>query len=97
MARPPFAFAFESITVTDTAVGLTLSNVLAKPHPKKVEIFVETAQVRFRKDGTDPTATVGEVLNPFERMTLESLNDMQNLKTIRTGATSGTLRVHYLR
>ena len=90
-------YAEEVITIPASSTGLTLTNVLTTPQPSKVEIFVESAQVRVRVDGTAPTSTVGEVLNPFDRYTLYGPEQAYNFRAIRTGGTSANLHVRYLR
>ncbi len=92
-------FAYETITVADTAVGLTSATY--KPSEKffavKAILTLETAQIRFRIDGTAPTSTEGHLLEVGEILTLESYDEISKFKAIRTGGTSGTLRVTYLR
>lgn len=92
-------FDFETITVDNTAagVGLTASKLTSSPRPKKVIITVETAQCRYRLDGTAPTSTVGHILNPMDSLVLEGYSQLNNFKSIRTGATSATIQVTYLR
>ena len=92
-------FAFETITVADTAIGLTDSTTYlqASPKPKKVFITVETAQFRYRIDGTDPEATVGHLTNPMDGITLEGFSQLNNFKAIRKGVTSASISVTYLR
>lgn len=89
-------YAEEDITVAATAIGLTLTNVLVSPPPKRVELFVETAQIRVRISGT-PTASVGEILNAFDRFTLNGPAQAYNFLAIRTGSTSANLHARYLR
>ena len=90
-------FDFEQITVTDTAIGLTASKINSSPKPKKVIITVETAQIRYRMDGTAPTASVGHLANPMDAIVLEGFSQLQNTKFIRKGATSADIFVSYLR
>ena len=89
-------YAEEDITIPDSSTRLTVTNAL-NPFLRKIEIFVEDAQIRFRMDGTAPTATVGEILNPFDRLTIYNALDARNFRAIRTGGTSATLRVRYKR
>jgi hypothetical protein len=49
---------FQPITVLTAAVGLTVPNGAAK-----ALVQVESQNVRWRDDGTDPTATVGMLLS----------------------------------
>ena len=93
-------YAFETITVAATAIGLTTSTTYlnSTPKPKKVFITVESAQLRYRIDGVaDPTSTVGHVMVPTQSLTLEGYSQLNNFKAIRTGSTSATLQVTYLR
>ena len=94
-----YTYAEEPITIDGTVGGirLTLSNLYAVPPPRKVEIFVDSAPLRFRVDGGAPTSTVGEILNPRDRMNIWNRNDMENFRGIRTGGTSATLRVRWKR
>ena len=90
------AYAFEQITVATTAIGLTTANIRrGTGSTKKVVITVESARVRYRVDGTDPTSSVGDLVNPSQRITLTSFSDIENFSAIRDGSTSATLDVHY--
>jgi hypothetical protein len=53
---------------------------------------LETAQVRWRIDAS-PTASVGTPLEVGDVLTLSRLEDIQRIKFIRTGSTSGLLNV----
>ena len=90
-------YAEEDITVAASSIGLTLTNVTSTPPVKKVELFVEDAQIRVRVDGSAPTASVGEIFNPFDRQTLYGPQQAYNWRAIRTGSTSATVRARYLR
>ncbi len=90
-------FNFETITVTDTAIGLTASKLASSPKPKKVFITAETASCRYRSDGTDPLSTVGHRLDPTDTLALEGYSSLNNVKFIRIGATNATLQVTYFR
>ena len=83
---------FESITVSATAGGLTTAAIAGLD---EAIITVETAQVRFRQDGTVPTSTVGHILEVGDVLTLDSSEAMADVSFIRTGGTSGTLRCSY--
>src|SRR3990167_4179378 len=83
-------FDFETITVADTAIGLTAAKLASTPKPKKVYITFETASCRFRYDGTDPSSTVGHLLVPTQSLVLEGYSQINNIKFIRTGGTSAT-------
>lgn len=90
-------YAEEDITVAASSTRLTLTNVLVAPPLKKVELFIEDAQIRVRTDGSDPTSSVGEILNPFDRFTCWGPQQAHDFRAIRTGGTSATIRARYLR
>ena len=86
------AFDDEVITVADSAIGLTAGTYLAAT---KAEMTLETAQIRVRKDGSDPTTSVGHLVEVGDLIVLNSASDIANFKAIRTGSTSGKLTVTY--
>ena len=90
-------FDFETITVADTAIGLTASKLKVTPQPKMVIITAESGQMRYRMEGSDPSATVGHILQPNASLVLEGTDQLTNTKWIRTGVNSGKLQVSYLR
>lgn len=97
LATPLLTYAEEDITVADTAIGLTLTNVIATPPPREVELFVEDAQVRYLTDGNNPTSSVGSIMNPFDRLTIAHPGDMNRFRAIRTGGNSATIHAIYKR
>lgn len=86
------AAAYESVTVADSAIGLTPSTYGAAT---KAEMTLETAQIRIRKDGTNPTSLEGHLVYVGDTITLNSAADLATFKAIRTGSTSGVLKVTY--
>lgn len=89
------ALNFESVTVTDTAQSLTASVTTGGVVLRGQRAFIsaETAQMRFRYDGTAPTSTVGHILESGQTVEIVGYDDILNFRIIRTGATSGTIRV----
>lgn len=85
-------YAYESVTVAGTAGSLTAATA---DNAVKATVTVETAQVRYRGDGTAPTAAVGHILNAGDVLTLESNDEIKRAQFIRTTGTSATLRVTY--
>ena len=83
---------YESVTVADTAIGFTALTYGTNTHAL---ITAETAQMRYRADGTNPTAAEGHILNPGDVVTLTSLADITAFRAIRTGAVSGVLKVTF--
>lgn len=89
--------AYEAVTVAAAAVGFTTTYLdhATYGHCRAVFCTLETAQIRFRLDGTDPTSSEGHLLEAGQTLTLENPGDIKNFSAIRTGANSGTLRVSY--
>jgi len=90
-------FDFETITVANTAIGLTASKLASSPKPKKALLTFETATCRYRMDNTDPTSTIGHLVVPTQSLVLEGHSQLNNFKAIRTGDTSAKIQVTYLR
>ena len=86
------SIAFEAITVTNAAIGLTsatlASNVAA-------EITVENGSIRFRTDGSAASANVGHLLRDGDILYLDNPSEMANLSMFRDGAVDGDISVTY--
>src|SRR3990167_11310307 len=91
--RQTVAAAGSPLAVDATATRLPLADLLASPQPEAVTLEVHGASIRWRKDGTDPTASVGHLANVGTIITLENKSDMTTWRGIRTGSASAT--VHY--
>ncbi len=85
------AKGYQQLTVSSTAVAPTL------PSGKQIQLMVitvETANVRWRDDGTDPTASVGMPI--WLNQTPFAFNgDISRIKFIRQGATDATVNITY--
>lgn len=92
---------FEQITVSSTAVGLTAANYditgadLGR-RTKRVVCSVESNDIRFRVDGTSPTASVGYPVTSGSQIVIDKPNDISNFKAIRQSA-DATLSCIYWR
>lgn len=96
---------YEDITVSTTAVGLSPSKV-AKMNPANntkggttqvwILLGVESANIRWRIDGTNPTATVGDLRYVGETIKLDDYYDAVNLRMIRDTAATGDATVHVI-
>jgi len=97
--NPLVTFAFEALAGTNTSVGLTASvfNPDTSPAAKCAVVQCETAQVRYRMDGTDPTASVGVLLEVGDELVIWGSTDINEIEFIRTGGVSAQLNVHYSR
>lgn len=86
--------SFEQLTVTGTAGGFTASVINAGNGHTQADVAsctVSTASVRYRVDGTAPTATVGNVANAGDVIPLQGNDVLNNFRAIRTTSTSGVL------
>jgi hypothetical protein len=83
---------FEQITIEATAKVLTAAEY---KNAQKASISVETADIRYRLDGTAPTATIGKLAEDGDEIILESAEDIKNFKAIRTGSVSAVLNIDY--
>ena len=101
----------QTLTVSTTAVPLTLPTASNKSRPKRVLIFcgpvgaATTNFVRWRADGTNPTATAGMVLQVGDYLDLTSMDGQEadfygtisRIKFIRdtSAAADATLEIAY--
>ena len=80
---------YQQITVSTTAVGLTV------PAGTRMAIAViEDQPLRYRDDGTDPTATVGTVIKADNSISICG-SALGAFKAIRDGGTDAVLSVNY--
>lgn len=87
------ASGYESVSVAGSAVGLTSGTY---GDAIKAVMSVEEAQIRFRIDGVSPTSNEGHLGQIGDIITLYSASDIAGFEAIRTGSTSGVLKVTYL-
>lgn len=97
-ARAWSYLAEEPITVANTAIGFTDATIAAgagHPAATVATCRLETAAIRYRIDGTAPTASVGLIVNPLESFTVVGNDTLRAFLAIRTTATSGALTCLY--
>ena len=87
------AFSFQSLTVGTTAVGITTQ--VGDLRGFRAVMSLEADQIRFRYDGTAPTATVGHLMNVGDRIVLEGRSNLEQFLAIRSSgaATDGTMLI----
>jgi hypothetical protein len=100
LAQSVSYFAFEQITVANSAVGFTSTKVepdgsSGSRKATLAECRLETAEIRWRIDGLAPTTTVGTLLEPGDQLVLAGHDVIMRFQAIRTGATSGVLSCNY--
>lgn len=78
-------YSYEKITVTtNPAVGLT--NI--PDRCTEVLIIVETNDIRYRTDGTDPTSTTGMPMSAEQNIVFTKWQDITRFKAIAVSATA---------
>lgn len=85
---------YESVTVDNTVGGVFLTRA-TYDRARNAFMTLESAQIRFTKDGTAPTTSVGHLLQVGQTLNLDGSNEIKNFRAIRTGAASGVLKVSY--
>lgn len=106
------AVSFETLTVSTVALGITAAKLVVQTvktssadGPAFIDtqrldealFTVETNPVRFRIDGTDPTASVGHLLNVGDSITISGFSNLSRLRFIRQGAADATVQATYYR
>lgn len=84
---------YESLTIASTAVGLSSSMLTSNGQQmNNCAGTLEAGQVRYRYDGTSPTSSEGLLLNVGDGITIATPY-LSSIKFIRTGSTSGVLKI----
>ena len=86
------AFAYEDITVATVSIGGTAGTY---DDARSAELTLETAQIRIRIDGSDPTPDVGHLIEIGDVVRCNSAAQVAAFRAIRTGGTSGALKATY--
>ena len=93
--------ARERITVTGTAVGFTAATYKPTTGDRTgicariARCRPESADIRYRVDGTDPTSAVGRRIYEDGEFNIIGSQNIKKFSAIRTGDTSATLDVEY--
>ena len=100
LALPAYAQApgaFETITVSTTAIGLDADTIgggtTGLPERKVCFMTLESADIRWRVDGLDPDGSTGHIMAATGTLTIEGYVSIVRFKAIRDGASDGTLSV----
>jgi hypothetical protein len=99
------AFDYESITVSNTVIGLSAAKVQPANGRAALaaRISVETTYIRWRSDGGDPVATSAGHLNydssaaPLMDIWLYGTENVKNFRAIRELGSDAVIRVTYYR
>lgn len=84
--------AFETLSVAGSAVGFTAATYGAATLAR---VHVATARVRYRMDGTNPTASVGEPLEIGSIIELDSADQVQRIRFISMDGGTASLSCHF--
>jgi len=79
------SLGFQQITVSTTAIGITA------PKGQRALISTETSNVRWRDDGTDPTASVGFLLETGTVLGFDG--NLAAIKFIKVSGSDATVNV----
>lgn len=102
------AFGYEAITVSTTPIGPTVAAAFPKTvmggYPAKYQdqgadsgVFtIETDQVRYTIDGTQPNASVGHLLNVGDVLTIDGRDNLSRL-LFRRVTTDASIKATYFR
>lgn len=82
------SLGFQQITSLSSAAGLTIPDGTVR-----IVVHAETQNVRWRDDGTDPTASIGMILTTTGELSYNSAS-LPRLKFIETAA-SAKINVTY--
>ena len=93
---PSEGLSYEEITVTNAVVGFTSALLLASLQPKGAVLTLETAAIRWRIDGGNPSGTVGHLMSVGDSIVIHGPNNMPSFKAFRDTAVDGVLRVTYI-
>lgn len=93
------AFDYESVTVATVAIGFTSGTYKPSGASRAMRVVctIETAQIRYRMDGTDPTSSEGHILGDGDTLTVLGTRNIEDFRAIRTGGTSGVIKATFER
>ncbi len=88
------AVSFEQLTISTTAIGWASTTVAPAANAPEVTYCVgilETADVRYGVDGTNPTSSVGHLLRAGDQLEVVGIDNIRRFRAIRAGSTNGVL------
>jgi hypothetical protein len=95
------AYDSEAITVSTTAIGFAAAKIKSESngtiHPISAVFSTEDADIRISTDGTDPTASVGLLIETGTIVAIKGESDIRNFKAIRDAGTDAVINVTYFK
>lgn len=89
------AFSYQKLTVTGTAVSLTVPENAKYAEIRLESSVTSTIAARYLITGGVPTATDGMALNNLDLFDISDYQNLVNFKAIQTGAGTHTLHIQY--
>ena len=77
------------------AVGAASTGIPQKDNCDSAQVTIDTAPIKFRTDGGDPTALIGHTVAPGDFILLENRNEVRDFRAIRIGLVSALLNITY--
>jgi len=92
------AYEFETLTVTNAAKAFTSAKLSAtgKENAIRAIVTVEDDSIRYRVDGSDPSATVGHLVYAGGTITIEGITNLTRFRAFRV-TTDAKITVSYER
>jgi hypothetical protein len=97
--NPLDIFVFEALSVAGSAVGFTAATYEPGTGQPAVVATVQcqVAAVRYRSDGTDPTATVGKVMEIGDEIVVCGKSNIVSIRFISRDGGTATLATEFAR
>ena len=87
---------YESLTINGTAAGFTASKITTTPYlVRRAYCTLENGNIRYRVDGSSPTASEGHYLPISSTLDINGRDDIVNFSAISQTSVSGTLKCSY--
>lgn len=95
----PTPFAGEQLTISTVALGGTAAVYApaAQHQADEAYVTVEGQPIRWRTDGTDPTAAIGNLATAGTNFTVRGAAAVAKLRMIRQGGVDATVFITYSR
>jgi len=87
------AVSYESITVSNVAIGISAATLTIVTADGFCSGRVEGADIRVRSDGTNPTAAEGILILENEIVTVKMLSNLVDFRAIRDAGVDATLKI----
>lgn len=91
-------YDYEALSVAGAAVSLTAGKLAVADKAKCIRVWItsETADIRYRLDGGDPTTSVGHLLIAGGTLEVEGQTNLERFSMIAVSGTA-SVRVSYAR